>query len=121
MESEIVANGKLLDGKITLGEKIAKVRTKTNTKEESLSKKHKEAFDLYQSRKLAINPNDDIKLYLCQQQAINLIQKPNLREVIWVKGACGNEGKTWYQKFVQCLLGLERVIRLDLKNSIQEF
>ena len=67
MKSEIVANGKLLDEKITLGEKIAKVLTKTNTKEESLSKKHKEGFDLYQSRKLAIKPNDDVKLYSWQQ------------------------------------------------------
>ena len=58
-----MANGKLLDEKITLGENIFKVLADTNTKEESLSKKHREAFDLYQSRKLAIKPNDDVKLY----------------------------------------------------------
>ena len=51
LELEIVSNGKLLDEKIALGEKISKLLTKTNTKEESLSKKHKEAFDLYQSRR----------------------------------------------------------------------
>ena len=70
--------------------------TKTNTKEESLSKKHKEPFNLYQSRKFAINPNDNVKLYPWQQQAMNLIQKPTYREVIWVKGARGNEGNTWF-------------------------
>ena len=118
LESEILANDKLLDKKIELGEKISKVLTNTNTKEESLSKKHKEAFDLYQSRKFAINPNGDVKLYPSQQQAIDLMQKPTLREVIWVKGARGNEGKTWFQKYVQSLLGRERVIQLDLKNSI---
>ena len=36
LESEIVANGKLLDEKIALGEKILKVLTDTNTKEESI-------------------------------------------------------------------------------------
>ena len=118
LELEIVSNGKLLDEKIALGEKISKLLTKTNTKEESLSKKHKEAFDLYQSRRLAIEPDNEIKLYPWQQQMMNLIQESTLREVIWVKGARGNEGKTWFQKYVQSLLGRERVIQLDLKNSI---
>ena len=90
LESEILADNKLLDEKIELGEKISKVLTNTNAKEESLSKKNKEAFNLYQSKKFAINPNDDLKLYPWQQQAINLMQKPSLREVIWVKGARGN-------------------------------
>ena len=49
LKSEIVANGKLLDEKIALGENISKVLADTNTKEESLSKKHREAFNLYQS------------------------------------------------------------------------
>ena len=101
LESEILADNKLLDEKIELGEKISKVLTNTNAKEESLSKKNKEAFNLYQSKKFAINPNDDLKLYPWQQQAIDLMQKPSLREVIWVKGARGNEGKIWFQKYVQ--------------------
>ena len=116
LKSEIVANGKLFDEKIALGENISKVLADTNTKEESLSKKHREAFDLYQSRKLAIKPNDDVKLYPWQQQAMDLIQNPTHREVIWVKGARSNEGKTWFQKYVQSLLGRERVIKLDLKK-----
>ena len=119
LESEILADNKLLDEKIELGEKISKVLTNTKAKEESLSKKNKEAFNLYQSKKFAINPNDDdLKLYPWQQQAIDLMQRPSLREVIWVKGARGNEGKTWFQKYVQSLLGRERVVQLDLKNSI---
>ncbi len=64
--------------------------TNTNAKEESLSKNNREAFDLYQSRKFAINPNDDLKLYPWQQQAIDLMHKLTLREVIWVTGARGN-------------------------------
>ena len=35
-----------------------------------------------------------------------------------VKGARGNEGKTWFQKYVQSLIGCEKVIMLDLKNSM---
>ena len=40
------------------------------------------------------------------------------REVVWVKGASGNEGKTWFQNYVQSLLGTERVVQLNLKNSV---
>ena len=47
LESELVVNGKLLDRKRASGERTSKVLTKANAKEESLSKKHKEAFDLY--------------------------------------------------------------------------
>ena len=82
LESEILANDKLLDEKIELGEKISTVLTNTKTKEESLSKKHKEAFDLYQSRKFAISRNDDVKLYPLQHQLMDLIQKPTHRKVI---------------------------------------
>ena len=71
LESEILADNKLIDEKIELGEKISKMLTNTNAKEESLSKKNKEAFDLYQSRKFAIDPNDDLKLYPWQQQAMD--------------------------------------------------
>ena len=80
LESEIVANNKL--EKIELGEKISKVLTNTSAKEESLSKQHKEAFDLYQSRKFAINLKNDIKLYPWQQQAMDLMQKPTHQQVI---------------------------------------
>ena len=60
LEYEIVANENLLDEKIALGENISKLLEDTNTKDESLSKKHRETFDLYQSRKLVIKPNDDV-------------------------------------------------------------
>ena len=78
LESEILANEKLLDEKIEVVERISKVLTNTKTKEESLPKKHKEASDLYQSRKFAINLNDDLKHYPWQQQAMDLVQKPTV-------------------------------------------
>ena len=40
LESEILTNEKPLDEKIELGEKISKLQTNINTKEESLSEKH---------------------------------------------------------------------------------
>ena len=54
LESEILANDKLLDEKIEFGEKISKVLTTTNTKEESLSKKHREALDCIKAENLQL-------------------------------------------------------------------
>ena len=46
------------------------------------------------------------------------MQKLTNREIIWEKGARGNKGKTWFQKYAQSLLGQEWVVQLDLQNSI---
>ena len=119
LESEIVANGKLLDEKIASGEKIFKVLTDTNTKEESLSKEHKEAFDLYQRKRLCFSSDNKITLFNWQKGVLSeFVNQPTDREVVWVKGASGNEGKTWFQNYVQSLLGTERVVQLNLKNSV---
>ena len=82
LESVILANDKLLGEKIELGEKISKVLTNKNSKEQSLSKKHKEVFDLYQSKKFAINPNDDLKLYPWQQQVMGLIKNQPIKKLL---------------------------------------
>ena len=118
LKMEILDNAKVYDEKIKLGENIFNVLMETNTKEDSLSRRHKEAFDLYQSKKLALNVDDDIKLFPWQNELLNVVQNKTYREVFWVKGARGNEGKTWFQNYVQSYLGIERVVQLDLKNSI---
>ena len=90
----------------------------TNVDERSLSRKHKEAFDLYQNKRLALNPDNDINLFPWQESLLDLARKPTHREIIWVKGARGNEGKTWFQNYLQSILGTERVVQLDLKSSV---
>ena len=46
------------------------------------------------------------------------MNQPTDREVVWVKVARGDEGKTWFQNYVQSLLGTERVVQLNIKNSV---
>ena len=118
LKIEVLDNAKAYDQKIQLGETLHKLLMETNTKEESLSKQHKEAFDLYNKKRLAINPHDAIKLYPWQQHALECIRKPSYRQVIWIKGARGNEGKSWFQNYVQSLFGHDRVVQLNLKNTI---
>ena len=118
LKLEILDNAKIYGWKISLGESIRIVLIETITKEESLSRQHKEAFDLYQRQRLAINPDKVVKLYPWQQQALEFIRKPSHREIIWIKGPRGNEGKTWFQNYVKSLIGYDCGIQLDLKNSI---
>ena len=118
LKSEILKNSTIFDEKIQLGESIFKVLMETNVDERSLSRKHKEAFDLYQNKRLALNPDNDINLFPWQESLLDLARKPTHREIIWVKGARGNEGKTWFQNYLQSILGTERVVQLDLKSSV---
>ena len=41
----------------------------------------------------------------------------NDRKIIWVKGEKGNEGKSWFQSYVQSLHGAHRVARFDITNK----
>ena len=41
---------------------------------------------------------------------------PSDREVLWVCGAQGNEGKSFFQAYVESRFGYARVARLDLRN-----
>ena len=49
-----------------------------------------------------------------QQQLMNMIATPTEREVIWVQGIKGNEGKSWFQDYLTSFYGHARVVRLDL-------
>ena len=53
--------------------------------------------------------------YAWQQQLLDNIFALSDREVIWVWGQTGNEGKTWFQGYLETLYGYARVVRLDLK------
>ena len=39
------------------------------------------------------------------------------RKIIWVKGQHGNEGKSWFQSYLQSLYGSHRVARFDITNK----
>ncbi len=59
--------------------------------------------------------SQDIILRPWQEDALKLINPPSERNVIWITGTQGNEGKTWFQGYVQSLYGISRVANLDLR------
>ena len=83
--------------KLQLGEIVYKHVKERGIPEESLSKEYKEAKDLYVKNKQNIDV-ENVILRPWQESLRNYI-KPSNREVIWVIGRKGNEGKTWFQDF----------------------
>ena len=48
---------------------------------------------------------------------MKVISKPSDRKVFWICGYKGNEGKTWFQSYLETFYGYARVVRLDLRNK----
>jgi len=94
--------------KLQLGEIVYKHVKDRGIPEESLSKEYKEAKDLYVKNKQNIDV-ENVILRPWQESLFNYI-KPTDREVIWVIGRKGNEGKTWFQEFLASKFGWSRVI-----------
>jgi hypothetical protein len=101
---------------IELGRQINVIIDEGVVKEESLSRERRKALNLYRKQNSMFNI-EDIKLRLWQKDLMELIVTPTAREIIWIRGTKGDEGKTWIQSYLESLYGHARVVRLDVKNS----
>ena len=107
-------NSKYIE-RIELGEKIAIIISKGSVREESLTKNYKEALDLYRKQRPRFNNILAITLRSWQEQALHLITSPSERKIIWLTGRQGNEGKSWFQCYIEAYYGFHRVTRIDLR------
>ena len=76
--------------------------------EESLRPEFKEMLDLYRKQREYMNINQVI--LRPWQQSLLEHMKPSDREIIWVIGKKGNEGKTWFQKYMESKYGWSKII-----------
>merc|ERR1712081_153850 len=81
--------------KLKLGKIIYEEIKEHEISEESLRREYKEAKELYIKHKKNIDL-DNVILRPWQRALLQYI-KPSTREVIWVIGKQGNEGKSWFQ------------------------
>ena len=102
--------------KIDRGKKIHEALIKGTIIEDALPKQYREALNIFCKSRMSIDMID-VELRPWQQELIEKIKVPTERGVIWVKGIQGNEGKTWFQKYVRSLFGYSRVAMLDLKSK----
>ena len=87
--------------------------TSGGIEQQSLSKHNAYALNLYNK----MRPIIDVELRLWQQQFLVLLAVPSARKIIWIKGMCGNEGKSWLQSYMQSMYWFARTVRLDYKSK----
>ena len=99
---------------LELGRMIVEKAKSLGIAEESLRSEYKKAKELY----LKHERNVDIENVILRSWQDSLLHylKPSNREIIWVIGRKGNEGKTWFQEYMESKYGWGKVIcGMDIK------
>ena len=91
-----------------VGKIVAKSIKDGGIPQDSLSNEHKEALDLYWNKKELLSI-ENVVLKSWQESLLQYL-KPSDREIIWVQGAKCEEGKTWFQTYIEAKFGWERVV-----------
>ena len=95
--------------KVELGKALYKILNKGVVQEESFPPEWQRALDLYLKQGHQID-HDTVVLKPWQMELMKHIDNPSDRKILWVQGEKCGEGKTWFQKYVQSLLGRRRVV-----------
>ena len=118
LEKEMLRNNIEYKRKIKLGKKVYKILGRTDIEQESLTLDMKEALDIYMTHKDDYFTDKVVQLKPWQESLLEYVQKPCDREIFWVVGKEGNEGKSWFQKYVKSWLGARRVVTgIDIKAN----
>ena len=114
LQQQLLGNKKLYLEQIEIGEQISKFLAADEIPEESLSKDHKQALELYRNQHVRLDISE-VELRPWQKEAFKLFESPTDRNIIWIYGARGNIGKSWFQNYVEAYFGYQRVFRSDLR------
>ena len=92
------------------------LRKYPDTIEEALNSGDKEALRIYQSSCVDNIDVESITLKPWQKDVITLIDNPSVREIYWLVGEDGNEGKTFIQAYINRVFGCRRVLKSELSS-----
>ena len=109
--------------KLELGKEIYKMLGEGVVSYEALPREMKEDVDLYMENQADFRDVGNVELMPWQESLLEYVQQPCDREIFWIVGKEGNEGKNWFQKYVKSWLGARRVVTgIDIKaNSASIF
>ena len=104
--------------KIFLGQKIYEMLGEGVVSYQALPREMKEGVDLYMENQADFRDVGNVELKPWQESLLEYVQQPCDREIFWIVGQEGNEGKNWFQKYVKSWLGARRVVTgIDIKAN----
>ena len=103
--------------KLGLGKDIYEMLDEGVVSYQALTRDLKEAVDLYIENQADFRDVGNVELKPWQNELMKYIE-PHDREIIWVVGKDGNEGKSWFQKYVKSVFGTRKVVSgIDIKTN----
>ena len=118
LKFELQSDNEVYQKNVDIREQISILLESENIREKSLSTKNKFCLDLFRAQKPTIDvENSELRLW--QDQLLDIINVDQMedRKIIWVIGKQGNEGKSWFQSYIQSFYGSHRVARFDITNK----
>ena len=104
--------------KLVQGKKIYKMLGEGVVSYQALPREMKEDVDHYMENQADFRDVGNVELKPWQESLLEYVQQPCDREIFWIIGKEGNEGKNWFQKYVKSWLGARRVVTgIDIKAS----
>ena len=114
LEEDMLFEHRRFVEKIEMGKEISMILDKGEVLEQSLSRERQHALDLYRKSIPRVNVSS-IELWSWQSQAFTLVEQSTERQVIWITGTQGGEGKSVLQRYIEAFYGLRRVFCADLR------
>ena len=108
--------------KLEAGETVSTLlHASEHLSEESLMDKYKKALKLHRQSQVQHVPGyENATLKLWQKEVLAFIQQPTHREVIYVVGQQGGEGKTFLQNYIKYHYSDRRVITTDIATCTKD-
>ena len=119
LEKEMEQDDTSYEEKLQRGKEVCNIMGKRGFRQESLSRNNMEALIAYRKQKPE-RKLDNVVLRPWQQTLLNEMKSSSSdREIWWIIGEKGDEGKTWFQDYLEDLYGYDRVVQLtaDLRTK----
>ena len=117
LRKQLTMLGNEYQRRLTLGKDIYKMIGEGIAPYQALPNDMKDALDTYMEHQEDFTDVGNVELKPWQNELMKYIE-PHDREIIWVVGKDGNEGKSWFQKYVKSVFGTQRVVSgIDIKTN----
>ena len=105
------------DNAIKTGELVKEALNDKDIDVKSLRKEYAKALEINAVK--THSPHGDFgSLKLWQKDLLKML-KPSQREIIWITGKKGAEGKTWFQEYIEHQYGTKRVFRCSVDKKAE--